>query len=253
MPPKLLSSNMNTILIASSFSIFGPDHLTVLALTFLVACTMIGGAKKDLPKTQPVIEKCGDILAWILLLSHPAKIVARLILNMSLADNLWPMHLCNWAAAMGFFALRYRHPLMCELLYFWGLAATFQALITPNISWGFPHPLFIIFFLTHSGIVIGAVYLVFGAGMKPRPGAVWRAWIWMQVYVLCAAITNWLTQSNYGFLRSKPEAASLFDHLGPWPYYIIVLEIISLAIFALLNIPFFVARLRQPKAETTQA
>jgi uncharacterized membrane protein YwaF len=40
------------------------------------------------------------------------------------------------------------------------------------------------------------------------------------------------------FIAHKPETASLMDMLGPWPWYILSLELVGLAVSLLLYSPF---------------
>jgi hypothetical integral membrane protein (TIGR02206 family) len=154
------------------------------------------------------------------------------------------MHLCNWAGFLALFALVTRRPLLVELVYFWGLAGTFQALVTPNLFYGFPHPFYFTFFALHGGVVAAGLYLVAGLKIYPRPRAAVRAWLWLQLYGAVALLTNLLTSSNYGFLGEKPARGSLMDFFGPWPWYLLVLELVGLAAFALLNLPFVLMRRR---------
>ncbi|WP_235626610.1 YwaF family protein, partial [Mycobacteroides abscessus] len=41
--------------------------------------------------------------------------------------------------------------------------------------------------------------------------------------------------SNYGFLNRKPSTASLFDLMGPWPWYVVVATVLVLAVWALMS------------------
>lgn len=47
-----------------------------------------------------------------------------------------------------------------------------------------------------------------------------------------------LAGTNFGFLMRKPEGATLFDHLGPWPYYLIWVQLLASAMIALFLLPF---------------
>ena len=186
---------------------------------------------------HPVVNGALQVLAWLLLLSFPLKFAAFYFSGARMNEHALPMHLCNWAAIVGGLAILTKRQLFCELLYFWGLAATLQAVITPNLPFGFPHPIFCTFFITHSGVVIAAIVVAFGLRRSAGPGGVWRAFLWLQVYLVVAVIVNSLTKANYGFLREKPTMQSLIDHLGDWPYYILGLEAVALLSFVLLNLP----------------
>ena len=80
-----------------------------------------------------------------------------------------PLALCNMAALVAAAACWWRTALLVELTYFWGLAGTLQAVITPDLNAGFPHLVFFQYTVGHLGIVVAAVYLVVGLGLVPRP------------------------------------------------------------------------------------
>ncbi len=44
--------------------------------------------------------------------------------------------------------------------------------------------------------------------------------------------------SNYLYVNGKPETPSIIDLMPAWPWYLVYLEIIALALLALLYIPF---------------
>jgi uncharacterized membrane protein YwaF len=51
-------------------------------------------------------------------------------------------------------------------------------------------------------------------------------------------LVDWVLDSNYGYLRAKPAQASLYDYLGPWPWYLLSLEALAVALFLLCYAPF---------------
>lgn len=46
-------------------------------------------------------------------------------------------------------------------------------------------------------------------------------------------------QNELHYLRAKPRNPSLFDFLGPWPWYLAASEGIALGLFVLLYLPFW--------------
>jgi uncharacterized membrane protein YwaF len=55
---------------------------------------------------------------------------------------------------------------------------------------------------------------------------------------------------NFLYLREKPWAPTPLDWLGPWPVYILSVELLALVLFGLLALPFdpsLRARLRRPR------
>jgi hypothetical integral membrane protein (TIGR02206 family) len=129
------------------------------------------------------------------------------------------------------------HPesaVLVELVYFWALSASVQAVVTPDLTQSFPDPLFFTYFATHSGAIAAACLLVFGAGHAPRRDAVWRVSAITAAFAGVAAIATVLTGGNYMFLRRKPAGGSLLDVMGPWPVYIVVGAAAGLVIFVAL-------------------
>jgi hypothetical integral membrane protein (TIGR02206 family) len=155
-------------------------------------------------------------------------------------DNLVPLHLCDIASFMAGFALITRHPTLAALTYFWGLAGTIQGVLTPALDIGFPHPVAWAFFIHHFAVIGAALYLPVVMGWRAE-GAIWKsplkAMAWLNVYVAVALIANGVLGTNFGFLSHKPLNPSLLDHLGPHPWYILVLEGIALVFFLLLVLP----------------
>jgi hypothetical integral membrane protein (TIGR02206 family) len=62
--------------------------------------------------------------------------------------------------------------------------------------------------------------------------------LWSWGYMFVAFGVNALLDTNYGYMNGKPEAASLLDHLGPWPWYLLSLQGVAFVFFGLLLLPF---------------
>lgn len=152
--------------------------------------------------------------------------------------DLLPFHLCDFLILVAVFALVTRQRLACELLYFWAGAGTLLAMVTPDVRRGFPDRGFLLFFGFHGVVVVAAAVVTFGLGIRPAPGAAWRAFLLTNAYAAVVGLVNLALGTNFLYLRTKPAAPTLLDWLGPWPVYLLSAEALALALFTLLDLPF---------------
>lgn len=220
------------------FHPFTREHYSALAIGLAVAATFIfvgrrGGNGRKLATA---------LLATINLSVYPLSLMAWLSLDGEKSiDNFLPFHLCDIAAITAGIALITKRPLFCTLTYFWGLAATLQGLLTPALTIGFPALPFVMFFVHHFAVVTAALYLPLVEGWRPkRP--FWKSPLevygWSLVYLAFAMTANRLLGSNFAFASRPPDNPSLIDFLGPWPWYLIGMQVIATSLFLLFALPF---------------
>jgi len=153
-----------------------------------------------------------------------------------------PFQLCDAAIFVSAAALWSRRQILVEVTYFWGLAGTIQAIITPDLPQHFPSFPFIQYYVAHGGVVAAALFLVVGFGQWPRR----RAVVWVMAvtiaYAGCVGLLDAVTGADYLYLRAKPASATLLDLLGPWPWYIVWAALIAIALFLILDAPFEISR-----------
>jgi hypothetical integral membrane protein (TIGR02206 family) len=205
---------------------FSAEHLAVLALTALAIAVAVRAPRALPPRALAVLIA--------------GAFGVELTVNATNGSWDWgfnlPLHLSDVVALLAPVALWTRRALLVELLYFWALTASLQAVITPDLHQAFPSVFYFTYFITHSGAVIAACLLVFGLKLEIRPGAIWRAFAATLVMAVVAGGANLITGGNYMFLRAKPSQASLLDEMGPWPLYIAIAAVLALGLFALLNV-----------------
>lgn len=220
------------------FHPFTQQHLiavvigSVAVLAFLAAGKMGGERRTMATRTLALVNLAAfplSVFAWYLI-DAPKSL-----------ENFLPLQLCDIATFTAGFALITKRPLLCSLTYFWGLAATLQALLTPALTVGFPHLAFVVFFIQHFAIVAAALYLPIVMGWRPRQ-PLWKAtreiYAWSVIYLLFAMTANKLLGTNFAFASHPPENPSLIDHLGPWPWYLAAMQVLAVVFFFLLALPF---------------
>jgi hypothetical integral membrane protein (TIGR02206 family) len=201
------------------------EHLVVLALTAVAVVLAVRTPQRIPPKALAVL--IGGAFA--------------IELAVRATDGSWnwgfdlPLHLSDVVSIFAPVALWTRKPLLVEVLYFWALTASLQAVITPDLHQTVPSVFFFTYFVTHAGAVVAACLLVFGLRQCPRPGAVKRVFAVTLAMAAVAGLGNLITGGNYMYLRAKPSQASLLDQLGPWPLYIVAAAVIALILFTALD------------------
>jgi hypothetical integral membrane protein (TIGR02206 family) len=215
------------------------DHVVTLVLIAALGFLIVRLCRHWPPRRRNMLGR-GLALA---LVAYTVVVYARLGIAGELsAAYALPLELCHWVMIACVVALLRPSRLASEVAYYWGLAGTSQAVITPDIGRGFPSWEFILFFWSHGAILLAIVFIVAGQGFRPGSGSRWRAFAALNVYALVVGSINRVFGWNYGYLCAKPAQPSLLDLLGPWPWYILSLEGLAIVIFALLDLPWRLRR-----------
>src|SRR6267143_7098073 len=177
---------------APEFHAWGPSHLTVIILTigvpFLLALIV------HRTKSRFLERSIAFSISALLLINYVAYLIVARRFGVTSWQRTLPMQLCDWAMVVIIVALWTGNRRWLEVVYFWGIGGTLQAIITPNLAFGFPDLRFISFFVAHSGIIIGIVFLMLIYGFRPRPIGILRTFLWTEVYFVVAFTTVLLTR-----------------------------------------------------------
>ena len=202
----------------------------------VAACT--GGRRRPGP-WRPWVAR---LLGAVLLGDAVSYVLALVVAGTFSARTDLPLALCNVAVLVAAAACFWRLPVLVELTWFWGLAGTLQAVITPDLDVGFPHLVFFQYMVGHLGIVLAALFLVIGMGIRPRPGAVLRVLAVTALYTGFVGLVDGLSGANYMFLRSPPANWTLLRLLGPWPWYTVSAAAVAVVLVTALDAPFWAGR-----------
>jgi hypothetical integral membrane protein (TIGR02206 family) len=225
----------------SNFPLFGSEHLVTLSLVF--------GAALLVPLVVRLLgpglaRPVGLLLAAALLTQEVAQL-ALTAMATGPSAALLPLHLCTLSVYLTAWMLVTGAQRVYEVVYFWGLGGTTQALLTPDLSQGFPAPAFLFFFLGHGLVIVGIFYATIVYRLRPYPASIPR--VAAITLTLAAAIffVNLGLDTNFLDLMAKPSRPSLLDWLGPWPWYWLGLLGVGLISFLILYAPFLLADLVQ--------
>jgi hypothetical integral membrane protein (TIGR02206 family) len=235
------------------FKPFGVAHLTVILLTVVLPFVLALMVRRT--KSRVLERSIAFSISALLLINYVAYLIVARKFGVTSWERALPMQLCDWAMFVIVVALWTGNRRWLEIAYFWGIGGTLQALITPNLAFGFPDLRFISFFVAHSGIIIGIVFLMLIYGFRPRPIGILRTFAWTEVYFVVAFTIDLLTGVNYGFLLHKPEAFSLLSYLSDWrPLYLVQMHGLALLFFCALYAPFAIVDLaRKLQASRTSS
>jgi hypothetical integral membrane protein (TIGR02206 family) len=224
---------------APSFHAFGVAHIAIIVLTTSLPFALAAMVRRTNSGTAERIVAFS--LGGLLLLNF---IVYEIYMRRQSAVSWWqtlPLQLCDWAMFVIIVAMWTGRRRWFEVAYFWGLGGTLQAIITPNLKYGFPDLRFVSFFVAHSVIIIGIIFLMLAHKYRPWPGSIVRTFICTEGYFVIVFTVDLLTGVNYGFLLHKPEAFSLLSLLSDWrPLYLLQMHGVALLVYIILYIPFAV-------------
>jgi hypothetical integral membrane protein (TIGR02206 family) len=210
------------------FAALTPLHgLTVACLALAVALLAVAGRRLAGTSSQRAYER--TLAAGVAALWLGYQVYDGLVSGWSFRYSL-PLDLCDLAACVAgvtFWAPgRTRH----ALAWFWGMALSTQAVLTPDLAAGPATLAFWAFWLYHAFVVGAAVYVVAVRGFRPE----WRD---LQVavgagvaYAVAAFSLDAAFDLNYGYFgRRNPGTATLLDYLGPWPLRAVWMVLIAIA------------------------
>ena len=228
------------------FAFLGAAHIAAVGLSVAVPIVLSIAARRGGERTTTVI--C--ILFAVLLFGNEAIHWGYRLVTAGVDEFVrrhLPLHVCGIAVLALVVLLLLRKRTAFDVVYFWGLAGTANALLTPQLDVGFPAYRFFQYFIAHGGIVAGALFAVWGLRMRPTFGSLLRAYGLLALLLAVLLAVNPLLGSNYMFLREPPNAASPF-FFAPWPYYIPILAAVGFALFCILLVPFEIAKRMGPQS-----
>ncbi len=223
------------------FKLFSTPHIISLLIVLIVNVIIIIFSRKLL------IEKADKVarysLASILIITELSFQIWCIYKKVWTPEYNLPFHLCSAATIICIIMLIKKSYFIYELAYFWGLAGAMQALLTPDLSgYNYPHYIYFKFFTLHGAIIVSVVYMTFFHRYSLNFKSVIKAFLVTNLFAILTIPINIISGGNYLFLCRKPDAFTLLDCFGPWPWYIIPMEAIVFIMFVILYLPFLIKK-----------
>lgn len=218
------------------FILFGTAHLVALGVILLFNLSFLFlRTEKRAAWRKPLRVS----MAVVLIINELGWHLWNLVNGQWTVETMLPLHLCSLFVFLSAIMLLTRNYPIYEFAYFLGIGGAVQALLTPDAGiYGFPHYRFLQTMISHGLIVSASVYMTLVEGFRPTWRSLGKVALWGNAYMAVVFVINLLLGSNYMYLAHKPVTASALDLLGPWPIYLFWLELIAVAVFSLLYLPF---------------
>jgi hypothetical integral membrane protein (TIGR02206 family) len=227
--PELLSSN----LVPTDFHLFNPLHLAILTAVPVVSAGLTYTTRRYPAAAHRVRIGLAALVVTDGLLWYGFRYFAHGIRF----PEILPLELCDasfWLTAAALLTLQ-EH--IFELSYYWGIAGSGMALVTPYLRAPLNTLQSLQYFTGHALLIVGVFYLLWSGQSRPRPRSWLFAWWALNLYGVTVALVDFFGRTNFMYLRQKPASSSLFNLLGPWPFYIAGTDVVALILFWLLALP----------------
>ncbi len=249
-PPPPSTDIVNTGWL-ESFAPFGVFHLIVFvsAVVLIVGSSMLGRRWRGGPKERRL--RAGWIVFSLL---WQALAVIWWVAPMNFEDDVLPLHVCDIAAWVAPLALGLQVRWLRSWLYFWAIGLSTQAFFTPVLDAGAGQTHFWLFWIGHLQIVGSAIYDVSVLGYRPRIRDLAVVVTISLVYGVIMLGLDVAFGWNYAYLGdSKPDAPTVIDHLGAWPFRLLPLVSLGVAAMALAWLPWALVDRAKGRAATGDA
>ena len=210
-----------------TFDLFGNDHILSIILIIIFYVLFLRFNEKIGIKNNSKIFPI--VLSFIILSLDISEDIIRYITGYYSIEKDLPLQLCAIGIYVAVVALLKKNQIAFELIFYWGLVGASQAILTPDSDL-FELKIFFIYSQAyHSALIFAVLWLVIKCNMRMQIEYIPRVVLITNLVVVVISVINYLLDSNYMFLRVKPNSVSPFL-IGDWPVYIIMVQFFSIVI-----------------------
>ena len=149
-------------------------------------------------------EKTSTYFAYLAIIFYVSTNIFALIIGNWTIQDFLPLHLCNISYFICILVLLNKKQWMYEWALLLALPSALNALATPELIWGSSNWHIFEYYFTHGVLIFVPLYLMFVMNYKLRILSWWKIFLRAQIAFLIVFIFNFILDTNYMFLLSKP-------------------------------------------------
>lgn len=196
------------------------------------------------------------ILAFTLIISEMSyywRLIAIPSLGPNPVDHL-PIAVCGWVAIFASYMVIGKSQTLFDICYFWALAGSIFALITPTvITYTGPTRFrYYQFWVEHLVGYIAIFYMVFVHKMRPNKKSIIKAYIGLVILAIIAYFANRLIGpgANYLFMARPEDTPSILDILPPnFALRLLIMASVITFLFILAYMPWYIKDKKAGKSQ----
>ncbi|WP_300359645.1 TIGR02206 family membrane protein [Fusobacterium sp.] len=215
----------------SYFGLFSTEHFLSIGGYILFYLFILFISQFFSKKGFAVVISCAVLIMKI------AELVIRNGVYGESIQQLIPIHLCNITLMLCIITMIFPSKSLFQIIYYWSIGAV-AAILFPDGRVAFPNFVGISFFATHFFILFTVVYQMISLGYRPTFKGFIGSFVCINIFAGIVYKINEILGTNYMYINYKPTFSSPLDFFGPWPHYIIIVEIIYIVLGLLLYFPF---------------
>lgn len=220
----------------NSFQLFSVSHLLTIGI-ILVLCILLFVAQNVVRRKQKLFRFFLSIILILAVFLYHFWLIYEQAWS---AKSDLPLQLSDLTVILAIAMLLTSSNKLFQFIFFAGLGSAIQAILTPDLGkFSFPHFRYLEFFVSHGGVVLACLFMVAVLNYRPTIHALWMTILIVNLYAVCLFFINKAIGSNYLYIMKKPEDVSILTVLGPWPWYLIPMEIVMILSFYILYCPFW--------------
>lgn len=228
----MIAFSLNSPLVFEhSFIGYSSEHFIILCFFCLSGLIYIQSLGKLSVERQ---HRILFISAIVLALVQLSRIPILAINGQFNIETDLPLHLCNFLPFAMIWSYGVRSEKIWSVMVFWIMLGCSQANFTPAVRESLFYYDAIRYWVVHAFLVILCLYPAINWNWKIKHIDIWRSLGWLHIVSAIIYSINLATGGNYMYLNAKPAGTNFYSILPEWPYYILSLEFVILALSYLL-------------------